>query len=638
MRRITAVLALLCSAVMTLAVSATANASLDGSTPELIARAIGTQTVGPSGSGALNSVIPWGIDRIDARSGRDNRFTYSNEGTGVKVYVVDSGVLASHPNFSSRVLPGWSYRADSASVTSYNNANTLYNVNPANGIAPCAPAFDGVSDSSDVGKTDNDGHGTHVAGIVGGLYTGVAKAVSIVPVRVLDSCGAGTKTMVLNGLNWILTNHQPGEKAVVNMSIGFESTATDIDILIKNLLAEGIVVVAASGNEGKSACDATPAGTPGTISVGASMYNDGEPSFTNFGECVDIFAPGQSILSSWSLSTPYALASGTSMAAPHVAGAVARFLETATVTSTTPTDVWNWLKTNATCNAISYYASSATDASRAGFAKTPNRLLAVDAPATVPCAPGNVVAAAASKSVVVTWERVAADNGSAVTSYTAIASPGGRNCSTTSGTTCTITDLVNNTPYSITVFADNGIGAGVASTAVTVSPIGILDAVTAVVAVGRKNALKVSWTQTAGDATGITYIATASPGGGTCSSSEKMTTSCTISGLVNGAKYTVSVVATNAYGAGATATLQTAARPGFTIKKTVVKKGSNNSLSRLITSASTGTKKWSESGPCSIVGTKLRAPKRATSCLLVLKVAKTKKYPAMSTSVRIAVE
>jgi subtilisin family serine protease len=187
------------------------------------------------------------------------------------VYVVDSGVNAAHPEFSSRVLSGWSYRTDSLALTSYNNANTANRSNPAYGIAPCDPAFDAVRDNSDVGKTDNDGHGTHVAGTVGGLYTGVAKAVSIVPVRVLDSCGAGTKTMVLNGLNWILADHQLGEKAVVNMSIGFESTATDVDLAIKNLLAEGIVVVAASGNDGKSACDATPAGTQGTISVGASM-------------------------------------------------------------------------------------------------------------------------------------------------------------------------------------------------------------------------------------------------------------------------------------------------------------------------------------------------------------------------------
>jgi hypothetical protein len=244
----------------------------------------------------------------------------------------------------------------------------------------------------------------------------------------------------------------------------------------------------------------------------------------------------------------------------------------------------------------------------------------------------------ASKSSVVAWEEVAADNGSAATSYTAIASPGGKTCSVTSGTTCTITGLVNNTSYSITVVANNAIGVGVASAAVTVLPIGIPGAVTAVVAAARESALNVSWTQTEGDATGITYIATASPGGGTCSTVETATTSCIISGLVNGAQYTVSVVGTNAYGTGLSATLQSAVRPGFTVKKSVVKKNSMTPLSWLVSSISTGAKKWGESGPCSIVGTKLKAPKGSTSCVVVLKVAKTKKYPAMSTRIRIAVE
>ena len=649
MRRLSVAAALLFSAVLALAMPATVQASSSASEPEMIARAIGTQTTGPSGFAAPNNVMPWGLDRIDSRSGRDNSFTYTTDGTGVKAYIVDSGVSATHSQFSGRVVAGWSYRRDSASVTSYNSANTAYNSNPANGIAPCAydsrvhqyvpSTFDGVFDANDVGTVDNDGHGTHVAGIVGGLSTGVAKAVTIVPVRVLDSCGAGTRTMVLNGLNWIRDVHQAGEKAVVNMSIGFESTATDIDTAIKNLLAEGIVVVAASGNEGKSACDITPAGTQGTISVGASTSSDTEPFFTNFGECVDIFAPGQSIVSTWP-QTPdmYVRESGTSMAAPHVVGAVARFLQSATVTTATPTDAWNWLKTNATCNAITYYKSSASDTSRAALAKTPNRLLAVDAPASVPCAPSNVTATVASKSSVVAWEEVAADNGSVVTSYTAIASPGGKSCSVTSGTTCTITGLVNNTSYSIYVVANNAIGVGAASTAVTVLPIGIPGAVTAVVAAARESALNVSWTQTEGDATGITYIATASPGGGTCSTVETATTSCTISGLVNGAQYTVSVVGTNAYGTGLAATLQSAVRPGFTVKKSVVKKNSMTPLSWLVSSISTGAKKWGESGPCSIVGTKLKAPKRSTSCVVVLKVAKTKKYPAMSTRIRITVQ
>ena len=737
MRRIAVVLALLCSAIAALAVPTTVQASSSALEPEMIARKITTQTTGPSGFLTPNDVMPWGLDRVDSRTGRDNTFTYTTDGTGVKAYVVDSGVNALHGDFSSRVLPGWSYRANSAALTSYNLSLAAYNSNPATGISPCAykpsvhqydpSTFDGVSDVSDVGTVDNDGHGTHVAGTIGGSTTGVAKAVSIVPVRVLDSCGAGTTTMVLNGLNWILADHQLGQKAVVNMSIGFESTATSVETAIKSLLAEGIVVVAASGNDGGSACGITPAGTLGTISVGASNFSDGEPYFTNFGDCVDIFAPGQSIVSTWpkylTTSNTYVGETGTSMAAPHVAGAVARYLQTATVTATTPTDTWNWLKTNATCNAITYYKSSSTDTSRVALAKTPNRLLAVEAPATVPCVPSNVTATVTSKSSVVTWEEVPAGNGSAITAYTATATPGGKTCSVPSGTTCTITGLVNNTAYSISVAATNGVGAGTPSTAVAITPIGPPGAVTTLVAATQKNALDVSWVQADGDGAGITYTATATPGGGTCSSTETTMMSCTIVGLVNGTQYTVSVTGTNTYGTGtattatgladgapdvpassmsvvgsksvtvswpaitssigvtyvvtstpgnitctttetscmitglkngvnytfmittrtatgqvAAAGLQFVARPGFTVQKSEVRRNSQTPLSWLVSSISTGKKTWSESGPCSIVGTKLKAPKASASCVVTLKVAKKGKYPAMSTKLRVAVE
>jgi subtilisin family serine protease len=743
MRRLSAALTLLFSTVMTLAVPTTVQASSSAPEPEMIARAIGTQTTGPSGFMSPNDVMPWGLDRIDSRTGRDNSFTYTTDGTGVKAYIVDSGVNAAHTaEFQSRVLPGWSYRSRTsdptgAALASYNRALSDYNTNPANGIAPCAydsrvhqfvpSTVDGTREDGDVGRVDNDGHGTHVAGVIGGLSTGVAKGVTIVPVRVLDSCGAGTTTMVLSGLNWILADHQAGEKAVVNMSIGFESTATSIDTAIKSLLAEGIVVVAASGNDGGSACGITPAGTQGTISVGASMSNDGEPSFSNFGECVDIFAPGQSIVSAWpkylSSTNTYVGETGTSMAAPHVTGAVARFLQSATVTATTPTDAWNWLKTNATCNAITYYKSSITDTSRTALVKTPNRLLAVEAPATVPCAPSIVTAKVANKSSVVTWEEVPAANGSAITAYTATATPGGRSCSVPSGTTCTITGLVNNTAYSFAVTATNGIGAGAASTAISGTPTGPPSPVTSLVAATQKNALDVSWVQADGDGAGITYTATASPGGGTCTSTETAMTSCTITGLINGTQYTVSVVGTNTFGTGteatatgladgtpevpvtsmsvvgsksvtvawpavtssigvtyvvtstpgnltctttetscvvsglkngvnytfaittktatgqvATAALQLTARPGFTVKKSTVKKNSNTTLTWLISSVSTGKKTWSESGPCSIVGTKLKAPKASTSCVVTLKVAKKGKYPAMSTRLRVTVK
>jgi subtilisin family serine protease len=742
MRRLAAVFALASSSLVALAVPVPVHAANIASEPEMIARKLTTQTTGPSGFLAPNDVMPWGLDRIDSRAGRDNSFTYTTDGAGVKVYVVDSGVNATHTEaFQSRVLSGWSYRSRTsdptgAALTSYNNSIAAYNANPANGISPCAydsrvhqrnpSTFDGVREDADVGKVDNDGHGTHVAGTVGGVTTGVAKAVSIIPVRVLDSCGAGTATMVLSGLNWILADHQPGEKAVVNMSIGFESTATSIDTAIRNLLAEGIVVVAASGNDGGSACGITPAGTPGTISVGASNANDAETYFTNFGECVDIYAPGQSIISSWpkylSTTNTYVGETGTSMAAPHVTGAVARFLQSATVTSATPTEAWNWLKTNATCNAITYYTSSTTDTSRAGLTKTPNRLLAVEAPATVPCAPGNVTATTANKTSVVKWDEVSAANGSAITAYTATATPGGKSCTVPSGTTCTITGLVNNTAYTIAVAATNGVGVGANSATVAITPVGPPGAVTSLVAATQKNALDVSWVQAEGDGAGITYTATATPGGGTCTSTETALTSCTITGLVNGTEYTVSVVGTNTYGTGAATTttgladgvpdvpassmsvvgsksvtiawpaitssinvtyvvtstpgnltctstetscvvtglkngvnytftittktatgqvaatgIQLAARPGFTVKKSIVKKGSTIPLSWLISSLSTGKKTWRETGPCAIVGTKLKAPKASNSCVVTLKVAKKGKYPAMSTRLRVTV-
>ena len=739
MRRLVAVFALASSSLVALAVPVSVSAANIAPEPEMIARKLTTQTSGPSGFLAPNDVMPWGLDRIDSRTGRDNSFTYTTDGTGVKAYIVDSGVNAAHPEFSSRVLPGWSYRSrisdpTGAALASYNNAISSYNANPANGIPSCAydsrvhqfvpSTVDGAREDGDVGRVDNDGHGTHVAGVIGGLTTGVAKGVTIVPVRVLDSCGAGTTTMVLSGLNWILADHQPGEKAVVNMSIGFESTATSIDTAIRNLLAEGIVVVAASGNDGGSACGITPAGTPGTISVGASNANDGEPYFTNFGECVDIFAPGQSIISSWpkylSTTNTYVGETGTSMAAPHVTGAVARFLQSATVTATTPTDAWNWLKTNATCNAITYYLSSTTDTSRAGLTKTPNRLLAAEAPATVPCAPGNVTATTANKTSVVKWDEVPAANGSAITAYTATATPGGKSCTVPSGTTCTIIGLVNNTAYTIAVAATNGVGVGASSTAVGITPVGPPGAVTSLVAVTQKNALDVSWVQAEGDGAGITYTATATPGGGTCTSTETAMTSCTITDLINGTEYTVSVVGTNTYGTGtattatgladgvpdvpassmsvvgsrsvtiawpaitssinvtyvvtstpgnltcsstetscvvtglkngvnytftittktatgqvAAAGIQLVARPGFTVKKSIVKKGAMTPLSWLITSLSTGKKTWSETGPCAIVGTKLKAPKASASCVVTLKVAKKGKYPAMSTRLRV---
>ena len=549
--------------------------------PELIARALGTQTVGPVALGsATGGTVPWGLDRLDARSGKDGSFTYSTDGTGVKVYVADSGINASHEDLTGRVLPGWSYRSDATALQTYNNSLNYELTNPGKGIVACAngpthtvdPAsMDGIADPSDVGTTDNDGHGTHVAGTIGGTYSGVAKAVSLVPVRVLDSCGAGTATMVRKGLEWILANHQVGERAVLNMSIGFDVSASSIDTAIKNLLSEGVVVVAASGNSAQTACNTTPAGTPGTISVGAINANDSETPWSNFGDCVDIFAPGDSIISAWpkyySATNTYFVESGTSMAAPHVSGAAARYLQTATVSSTTPSDTWSWLKLNATCNAVAH-------ASQTALPRTSNRLLAVEAPAAVPCAPTSVVATVASKSTVVSWVEPVSANGSAITSYTATVSPGGQNC-TTVALTCEISGLLAGQTYAVTVTASNAVGVGAASTVTQVVPEGIPDTpVEALSVVGNKT-VTVSWPSVTPTSTSaITYVVVASPGGATCTTTD---VSCKFVGLKNGTQYTFSVTTRTSSGqVGASAVVITA-RPGFVVKKTTVKK--NRALS-----------------------------------------------------------
>ena len=640
MRRFWFAVALIATASVSVAHAPAVQAQ--GVAPELIARALGTQTVGPAEYGsATGGAVPWGLDRLDARSGKNGSYTYSTDGTGVKVYVADSGINISHPDITGRVLSGWSYRSDTTAVLSYNTSLTYELTNPGKGIVACENGpthatnpvlMDGVTDVSDVGTTDNDGHGTHVAGIVGGTYSGVAKAVSLVPVRVLDSCGAGTATMVRKGLEWILANHQEGERAVVNMSIGFDVSATSIDTAIKNLLAEGVVVVAASGNSARTACNTTPAGTPGTISVGAINSNDAETAWSNFGDCVDIFAPGDSIVSAWpkysSATNTYMSESGTSMAAPHVSGAVARYLQTATVTSATPADAWNWLRQNATCNMVSYSTA------RQLLTRTPNRLLAVDAPATAPCAPTSVAATVADKSTVVSWAEPASANGSAITGYTATLSPGGQNC-TTVALTCEISGLRAGETYAVTVTATNAIGIGAPSTATQVVPEGIPDTpVEALSVVGNKT-VTVSWPSvTSTSSSALTYVVVASPGSTACIT---LQTSCLFTGLKNGVKYTFSVTTRTSSGqVGASAVVITA-RPGFVVKKTTVKKKSRTLLSSVVTTVSKGKKTWSETGRCSIVRGRLVAPATKTACYLTLKVAKSRNFPAMSTRVKVLV-
>ena len=550
---------------------------------EPIAHTMVTQTQGPVGFASPNNVIPWGLDRIDSRGSDwgettlDNTYRYSTDGTGVRIYVLDSGVDAGHvDNFGSRVVDGWSYRADSTSLNSYKNALST------NNIAACSstytvgstvyerqfdPAtFDAPAtvDSTDKGKTDNDGHGTHVAGIAAGTLSGVAKNATIVPVRALDSCGTGTTTMVAKALEWIKADHAAGQKAVVNMSIGFDSSASSVDTAIRNLMSEGVIVVAAAGNSATSSCGTTPAGTTGTFSVGSSTIsngssgisnaNDSESYYSNYGDCVDLFAPGQTILSSWPYSKPMGgnavshtwwVQSGTSMAAPHVTGAMARWLQGQTLTVSSGNDVsangWTWLRTNSTCDAVSYYGSGRSP-------QTANRLLAVDASVKKPCGPREVATSTSAQAIAVSFTASVSGNGAAVTGYTVTLSPGGASCTVDPSTatepySCNFTGLDRASTYSVSVTAVNSAGTSTAVVRSATTP-DVPPPVTGLGATAGDHRVTFSW---GGIVVGATYTVTLTPGGATCTSDS---TGCSIEGLVNGQTYSASVVGTNPNGSG----------------------------------------------------------------------------------------
>ena len=549
--------------------------------PEPIARSFPTQSSAVPNFTSPNDGVPWGLDRLDQRTSissvaAQRSYTYSSgsTGAGVTVYVVDSGVQADHADFAGRVINGWSYRSDATALSSYRNSRNQYSINPANGIAPCAntydfddggatyqrqfdPAvFDGPSSivANDFGTTDNDGHGTHVAGIVAGSLAGVAKEATIVPVRVLDSCGAGTLTMILNGLNWILQRHTAGTKAVVNLSLGFSATVSSVDAVISQMINKGMVVVAAAGNSGTTSCGTTPAGTPGTFSVGATYtqnvngsFVDREVAFSNYGDCVDLFAPGTQIVSPWSYlrevgetasMSPFVSISGTSMAAPHVSGVLARYLHTVSLpvnaNATVSADVWAWTQLHASCNAVSYFSNNRT-------AQTPNRLLAIEAPVSAPCAPRNLTTTPDVESATVSWDAPVAHNGEAPT-YEVSLSPGGMSC-TTSQTQCSFTGLLGNTQYSVSVNTRNS--AGVSSTVLTnVTPI---PSVTQLQLVPGDGTLVASWAAAVGS--GVTFTAVVSPGDKRCVTT---TTTCAFDGLINDQTYNVTVTGENSVGASST--------------------------------------------------------------------------------------
>lgn len=257
----------------------------------------------------------WGLDRIDQKAlPLNSTYSYLQTGSGTTAYIVDTGILSSHQEFSGRVLSGYT----------------------------------AISDGN--GTTDCNGHGTHVAGTVGGTTYGVAKNVNLVPIRILGCDGSGASSNVIAGLDWILKN---GKKpAVVNISLG-GATSSSLDSAVENLYNNGYVMVVAAGNSNTDACTSSPARVSKAITVAATDNTDTRASYSNYGSCVDIFAHGSQINSSWiGSNTATKILNGTSMATPHVAGVVAEMLQSTPTASpqTISTNLLNQASSNVVKN------------------------------------------------------------------------------------------------------------------------------------------------------------------------------------------------------------------------------------------------------------------------------------------------
>ncbi|MEY4068921.1 MAG: hypothetical protein RLZZ332_1257, partial [Actinomycetota bacterium] len=469
---------------------------------------------------------PWGLDRIDQRSRTlDSNYSYNFTGSGVRAYVIDTGVRSDHREFGGRVVAGHT------------------RINDGRGSEDC------------------NGHGTHVAGTVGGQTYGVAKAVTIVPVRVLSCAGRGSFFDVISGVNWVTSDHAAGVPAVANMSLG-GGFSTAVNTAVRDAVNDGVVMVVAAGNNNLSAASYSPASEPLAITVGATSSNDARASFSNYGSILDVFAPGVSVLSAYhSSSSATRMLSGTSMAAPHVAGAVALLLEENP--SNTPAQIASTLSSYATPDVVTSAGSG-----------SPNLLLYTRARWTPPTpeAPSNprsLVVVPGVAQAALSWSAPTQAGGASVTDYLIeYSSNNGTSWSTfadgvSTATSATVTGLTNGTTYSFRVSAMNSAGTSAPTDVVRVA-VGVPSVPTGLTATAGGAQVVLRWTAPAlNGGSAITdyvvdYKADSDDNWTTFSDGVSTSLTATVTGLTNGTTYTFRVSGANAIGTGGPSAVITA--------------------------------------------------------------------------------